>query len=329
MNLISVNAKAKINFSIDVLGRREDGYHLVDMIMQTIPLYDKIIIYKPEAVATLRDDILSEILAAKRKQQERAEYFKNRGVVVSDTEPSDNIMITCTNPKLPVDRKNLAYRAAQIMMNECGYKGKIAMHIRKKIPVGGGMGGGSADAAGVLLGLNELFELNYSVEKLCEFAATLGSDVPFLVRGGTCLATDTGTTLKPLPSMHKGYLLIVNPNIFLSTERVYTKFDSMRISSEAHPDTELLIKALEAGDFYTFAANIKNVLEYPAFELEPQVKQLKKQVSETGAVGTLMSGSGSTVFGLYDSKELAVRAMNHFRSERLFAVALDLTEKSI
>lgn len=327
MNLISINANAKINFSIDVLGQREDGYHLVDMIMQTIPLYDRIVIYKPEAVATLRDDILSEILTARRRQDERTEYFRSKGVDVQETDPQDKIMITCTNPKLPVDRKNLAYRAALIMAKESGYTGKIAIHIRKKIPVGGGMGGGSADAAGVLTGLNELLELNYSKEKLCEFAATLGSDVPFLVKGGTALATDTGTTLKDLPSLRKGHLLVVNPNIFVSTEKVYSKFDSMRISAEAHPDTKFLIDALEKQDFYTFASNIKNVLEYPAFELEPQIKTLKKQISETGAVGTLMSGSGSTVFGLYDSKDVCMKAMNHFRFNKYFAVALDLSEE--
>ena len=327
MNLISVNANAKINFSIDVLGRREDGYHLVDMIMQTIPLYDKIIIYKPEAVATLRDDVLSEILTARRRQDERIEFFRSKGVELQEPDPQEKIMITCTNPKLPVDKKNLAYKAALIMLKESGYTGKIGIHIKKKIPVGGGMGGGSADGAGVLLGLNELLDLNYPKEKLCEFAATLGSDVPFLVQGGTALATDTGTTLKPLPSMRKGHLLVVNPNIFVSTEKVYSKFDSMRISTEAHPDTALLIQCLEKGDLETFAANIKNVLEYPAFELEPQIKTLKKQISETGAVGTLMSGSGSTVFGIYDSKDLCLRAMNHFRANKNFAVALDLSEE--
>lgn len=290
MNLVSINANAKINLSIDVLGRRADGYHLVDMIMQTIPLYDRIIVYKPEAVSMLRDDILSEILTARKRQDERIEYFKKRGIDVATPDPSDNIMITCTNPKLPVDKKNLAYRAALIMTKESGYDGKIAIHIRKKIPVGGGMGGGSSDAAGVLLALNQLLELNYGTDKLCEFASTLGADVPFLVRGGTSLATDTGTTLRPLISLRKGYLVIVNPNIFLSTERVYTKLDTMRISEESHPDTGLLIRALESGDFYTFAHNMKNVLEFPAFELEPQIKQLKRQISDTGAVGSLMSG---------------------------------------
>ena len=135
MNLISVNANAKINFSIDVLGRREDGYHLVDMIMQTIPLYDKIIIYKPEAVATLRDDVLSEILTARRRQDERIEFFRSKGVELQEPDPQEKIMITCTNPKLPVDKKNLAYKAALIMLKESGYTGKIGIHIKKKIPL--------------------------------------------------------------------------------------------------------------------------------------------------------------------------------------------------
>lgn len=327
MNLVSINANAKINLSIDVLGRREDGYHLVDMIMQSVPLYDRIIIYKPDAIALLRDDILSEILLARKRQEERIAYFKSRGIEISLPDPADNIMITCTNPKLPVDKKNLAYRAALLMAAESGYDGKIAIHIRKKIPVGGGMGGGSSDAAGVLVALNQLLELNFDTEKLCALASKLGSDVPFLVRGGTALATDVGTTLKPLPSLRSGYLLIVNPNIFLSTEKVYTKLDSMKIAEESHPNTKALIRALEAGDFYGFARNMKNVLEFPAFELEPQIKHLKQLIAQTGAVGTLMSGSGSTVFGLYDSKDTAVRAMNHFRMQRYFAVTLNLADE--
>lgn len=327
MNLISINANAKINLSIDILGRREDGYHLVDMIMQTIPLYDRIIIYKPDAVALLRDDVLSEILLSRKRQDERIAYFKSRGIDLALPDPGDQIMITCTNPKLPVDRKNLAYRAALLMVAASGYEGKIAIHIRKKIPVGGGMGGGSSDAAGVLNALNQLLELNYSTDRLCELASGLGSDVPFLVRGGTALATDTGTTLRPLSSLRSGYLLVVNPNIFLSTEKVYTKFDTMKIAEESHPNTKALIRALAASDFYGFARNMKNVLEFPAFELEPQIKHLKQQIAEAGAVGTLMSGSGSTVFGLFDSRDAAVRAMNHFRAQRYFAVALSLAEE--
>ena len=324
MDIVNVNANAKVNLSIDVLGRRDDGYHLVNMIMQSIPLYDRIVIYKEDAVHSLRDDIKQEILLAKQKQDDRRKYFERIGTPLPEVDPNEQITITCTNPKLPVDRKNLAYRAARIMLDESGYTGKIAIHIRKKIPVGGGLGGGSADAAGVLDGMNILLGLNYSKEKLCELSRALGSDVPFLVMGGTCLATGTGTDLKKVSPLDRGYLLIINPNIFLSTERVYTRLDSMDIPSDAHPETTALIKALERGDLYYFAQNMKNVLEIPAFELQPELKKLKAEIATSGAIGTLMSGSGSTVFGLYAARDAAWKAMRKFRADGYFAVALDL-----
>jgi 4-diphosphocytidyl-2C-methyl-D-erythritol kinase len=161
MNLVSINANAKVNFSIDVLGFAENGYHLVDMIMQTICVYDRIILYTPEAIPELREDIVSDIMTAKRKHDERIEVLKARGVPIRLPDPSDNIIFTCTNHRLPVDQKNLAYRAALLMKEIAGYKGKLGIHIRKNIPVGGGLGGGSADAAATLVGLNRLFRLLY------------------------------------------------------------------------------------------------------------------------------------------------------------------------
>ena len=324
MNIVNINANAKVNLSIDILGQRDDGYHLVNMIMQEIPLYDKIVIFKEDVVSGLRVDVLHEILEAKEKQEERRKYFERIGKPLPEPDIDEQITLTCTNPKLPVDRKNLAYRAARVMLDESDCKDKIAIHIRKKVPVGGGLGGGSADAAAVLKGMNELLGLNYPVDKLCELAKSLGSDVPFLVKGGTALATDTGTTLKTISPLNKGYILIVNPNIFLSTERVYTRLDSMEIPSDEHPDTTALIKALERGDLYFFAQNMKNVLEIPAFDLQPELKKLKAEIATSGAIGTLMSGSGSTVFGLYAARDLAWKAMRKFRSEGYFAIALDL-----
>ncbi|MBR7078251.1 MAG: 4-(cytidine 5'-diphospho)-2-C-methyl-D-erythritol kinase [Clostridia bacterium] len=327
MNLVSINANAKVNFSIDVLGFAENGYHLVDMIMQTICVYDRIILYTPEAIPELREDIVSDIMTAKRKHDERIEVLKARGVPIRLPDPSDNIIFTCTNHRLPVDQKNLAYRAALLMKEIAGYKGKLGIHIRKNIPVGGGLGGGSADAAATLVGLNRLFGTELSTEKLMELGATLGSDVPFLVMGGTALATDTGTTLKPLPSLTNGYMLVVNPDIFLSTEKVYTKLDQMRLSPESHPDTQFLIEALRKNDVYSFAPNMKNVLERPAFELEPQIMMVKKRVQATNPLGVLMSGSGSTIFAIYDTREECHKAYRLFRGAQLFVIETDLSNK--
>ena len=303
MNLVSINANAKVNFSIDVLGFAENGYHLVDMIMQTICVYDRIILYTPEAIPELREDIVSDIMTAKRKHDERIEVLKARGVPIRLPDPSDNIIFTCTNHRLPVDQKNLAYRAALLMKEIAGYKGKLGIHIRKNIPVGGGLGGGSADAAATLVGLNRLFGTELSTEKLMELGATLGSDVPFLVMGGTALATDTGTTLKPLPSLTNGYMLVVNPDIFLSTEKVYTKLDQMRLSPESHPDTQFLIEALMVSlfgcliglGFSWIALKIIGVIGDVSYGVDPGVAALA--VAFSMGIGVL--------FGLYPANKAA------------------------
>ena len=145
--------------------------------------------------------------------------------------------------------------------------------------------------------------------------------------GGTALATDTGTTLKPLPSLTNGYMLVVNPDIFLSTEKVYTKLDQMRLSPESHPDTQFLIEALRKNDVYSFAPNMKNVLERPAFELEPQIMMVKKRVQATNPLGVLMSGSGSTIFAIYDTREECHKAYRLFRGAQLFVIETDLSNK--
>lgn len=327
MNLLSVNAYAKVNLSIDILGKRpEDGYHIVDMLMQTICIFDRIIIYTPDAISSLREDVVNEIMAARSRQIERIKYLESRGISVNGPDPGENIILTCTNPKLPVDQKNLAYKAAQIMKKEAGYDGKLGIHIRKRLPVGGGLGGGSTDGAAVLKGLNRLLELNYSDEKLIEIASKMGSDVPFLVMGGAARATGTGTTLTPIQPLRKGYLVIINPNLFVSTELVYNKFDQLRLSPESHPDNDFLVNCIENGDLRTFCENMKNVLERPAFELEPQIMMLKKKVKATNPLGVLMSGSGSTIFAIYETKDEAFNALNDFRAQGLFAMEADLTD---
>lgn len=329
MNLVSINANAKVNFSIDVCGFAENGYHLVDMIMQTISVYDRIILYTPEAIKELREDIIADIMNAKRRHDERIAILKAKNIPIRLPNPEDNIIFTCTNHKLPVDQKNLAYRAALIMKKLAGYDGKLGIHIRKNIPVGGGLGGGSADAAATLVGLNKLFGLGYSREKLMELSGELGSDVPFLVMGGTALATGTGTTLRPLSPLTRGHLLLVSPDIFLSTEKVYSKFDQMRLAPESHPDTPLLLEALQNNDVYTFAPNMKNVLEHPAFELEPQIMAVKKRLATTGPLGVLMSGSGSTLFAIYETREDSHRAFKYFRNNNFFVMETDLCNRPV
>ena len=326
MNFVSINANAKVNFSLDIVGHTENGYHAVEMIMQTISAYDKLVLYTPEAVSELRGDLTDEIVRAKEIQQERIERRIAKGIPYTPPDPDDGIIFTSTNPLLPADSKNDCYKAALMMKKEAGYTKKIGIHLKKKLPVGGGLGGGSADAAATLVGLNKLFGLNYSCEKLMEFGAKIGSDVPFLVKGGTCLATGTGTDLRVIPSVSQGHLVIFNPKIFVSTQDVYTKFDRLRLSPESHPDTPLLLDALENGDLTAFAENMKNVLEYPAFELYPEIMSLKKKVKATGPLGTVMSGSGSTIIAIYESRDEAYNVVRKFRNESVFALATDLCE---
>lgn len=292
-----VIANAKVNLSIDVLGvRPEDGYHLVRMIMQQIPLHDRLFFFIGK-----KADILPET-----------------------TQIDSQISLACNSKRLPLNEKNLVYKAAKLILADQNISDPISIYIEKHIPAGGGLGGGSADAAGVLLGLNKIFALGKTIPELHEYGKKLGSDVPFMISGGAGLAEGTGTDLTPLPPLKKGYLLLVNPNIFLSTELVYKTLDEMNVPQESHPDTDLLLKALSQQDFYTFAKNMKNVLEIPAFKIKPEVGQLKEDILQRGATGAMMSGSGATVFGLYDDEEKAKNAMTHYREQRFFSTVTPL-----
>jgi len=303
--VVSSKANAKINLSIDVLGKRDDGYHLVEMILQSIPLFDRIIIYNCDLKSALQK--VTDPSKVKRSAQ-----------------IDDNIAIACNILGLPLDKKNLVYKAARMVMDEEHFTDNITIYLEKHIPSGGGLGGGSADGATVLKAMNNMFNLKLTTERLIEMSKKLGSDVPFFIKEGTAFATGVGTTLSSLPSLEKGWLLIVNPRVFVSTEKIYTLYDSMEIEPEDHPNTSLLIKALEHHDFYTVAKNMKNVLEIPAFKLEPRIKDIKKEILTSGAVGSMMSGSGSSVFGLYDNLEKSSKAMEIFRKYSYFATTSKL-----
>lgn len=292
MNQVEVKAHAKINLSIDVLGTRQDGYHDLEMIMQTIPLFDRITICK------------------------LPKLHKNT--------TSDRISVTCTNPRLPCDNRNLAYKAAELILDAASITDSISIHIEKKVPVGGGLGGGSADGAAVLTGMNTLYKLGYSTDNLMNFAAELGSDVPFLVKGGTAFVSGSGIKLSKIPAFDKGWLVLVNPGFFLSTEKVYKTLDTMLIEPDDRPNTIGLIKAIEKGDFNYFTQNMKNVLEIPAFSMRPELKIIKSELLQNGAQGALMSGSGSTLFGIFKSSQQAWATVKYFRKNKLFSIVSKL-----
>ncbi len=287
MNSITLKSEAKVNFSLDILGKKDGGYHEVLLIMQTIPLYDVITIKKEKS-----------------------------------TVPS--VKINCSKKSIPVDNKNLAYKAAVMLMEHADIKDSITIDIQKRIPIGGGLGGGSSNAAAVFNGINSLYNLGYSKEKLADISKSIGSDIPGLIYGGCVLAKGTGTEVSQLTPLKNGFLLLVNPGISISTEKIYKKYDSMEIPEEAHPDTNLLIKSLEKGDLYTLAKNMKNVLEYPVMDSKPNVKNLKIELYSTNCLGALMSGSGSSVFAIYNNKKEAHNALDYFRNQHYFSVLVYL-----
>ena len=276
MDKMELKALGKINLGLDVLGRRENGYHDVRMVMQTVYLYDQI----------------------------RIEKTKKPGI-----ELSTNLFY------LPVNENNLAYQAADLLMKEFDVKEGVKITLDKHIPVAAGMAGGSSNAAAVLFGINRMFSLGLSQKELMERGVTLGADVPYCVMRGTVLAEGIGEILTPLPACPKCHVLIAKPPISVSTKLVYEKLDSHEI--EDHPDIDGIIDGLKAHDIEKVASSMGNVLEKVTIEEYPVIEQIKNVMKEQGALNAMMSGSGPTVFGIYDSKEKARKAAAKIREKQL------------
>ena len=264
---LKLKSLAKINLGLDVLGTRENGYHDVRMVMQTIYLYDNVTLQKTE-------------------------------------EPG--IQLTTNLFYLPVDEKNIAYKAAKILMDEFQIPGGVKIDLDKHIPVAAGMAGGSSNAAAVLVGMNRLFHLGLSEQELMDRGVQLGADVPYCVMRGTVLAEGIGEILTPLAPLPKCYVLIAKPATSVSTKVVYEKLDSKEI--EDHPDIDGIIAGLEAGDLNQVCASMGNVLERVTIEDHPIIEEIKEVMKEFGALNAMMSGSGPTVFGIFSDKKLAKEA---------------------
>ena len=267
-----LQAFAKINLGLDVLGKREDGYHEVRMIMQTIRMYDQLDMRK-------------------------------------SVEPG---MHRTTNKKyIPVDENNLVWRAAKLMMDTCGIMEGVSIHLHKVIPVAAGMAGGSSDAAATLVGMNRLFHCGLSKEKLMELGVQIGADVPYCVLRGTALAEGIGEKLTVLPPMPDCWILIGKPGISVSTKYVYTTLDLN--TDTVHPDIDGMKKALEDGNLYGITERMGNVLQDVTIPAYPEVERIKEQMKAVGAVNAMMSGSGPTVFGIFDNEEKAQKACQKLR----------------
>ncbi|MGI6005886.1 MAG: 4-(cytidine 5'-diphospho)-2-C-methyl-D-erythritol kinase [Ruminococcus sp.] len=271
-----LRALAKINLGLDVIRKREDGYHEVRMIMQTIRMYDQL-------------DITRAL--------------------------NPGIRLTTNLPYLPVNENNLVYKAAKLLMDEFEIKDGLSVQLKKVIPVSAGMAGGSSDAAAALVGVNKIFSLGLSRQELMERATLIGADVPYCVMRGTALAEGIGEILTPLPPVPKGYVLVGKPGISVSTKMVYGKLDAAGL--EEHPDIDGMVEALKQNDFKKVAAKLGNVLETVTVPAYPIISEIKKKMIEWGAVNALMSGSGPTVFGLFDDREKAEYASEKLKKSRL------------
>ena len=264
---------AKINLGLDVIGRRENGYHDVRMVMQTIYLYDDVTVKKTE-------------------------------------EPG--IVVKTNLSYLPVNEDNIAYKAAKMLIDEFGIEQGVEITLNKHIPVAAGLAGGSSNAAAVLVGMNRIFDLKLSQKDMMERGVKLGADVPYCVMRGTVLAEGIGEILTPLPPMPKCYILIAKPGINVSTKVVYEKLDSKPI--ENHPNIDAIINGLAENDVYKVAASLGNVLEAVTIEDYPVIEDIKDAMKEAGALNAMMSGSGPTVFGIFDDKKVAKEAKEKIKA---------------
>ena len=266
MEQIGLRAYGKINLGLDITGRRDDGYHLVKMVLQTVNIYDD----------------------------------------VPARKTGGGITVKTTLPFIPNDERNLAYKAAEIILKEFDIKGGVRIDIKKNIPVGGGMAGGSADAAAIIQAMDALYGLGMSKEQMDEIALRLGTDVPFCLRKGTYFAEGIGerlTELEPMPDMS---VLICSPHFPVSTKWAYESYDGML--SQEHPDINSLVCAIENADREKIFENMGNALEKVVGREYPEILQIKRDMERFGAVKALMSGSGSSVFGLFEEEAAAREA---------------------
>ena len=263
MQQVKVIAPAKLNLSLEITGVDEKGYHLLDMMMQTVSVFEHI---------TLT--------------------------------PQDDISMSSNARYIPTDSKNVAVKAAEKFFEYTGVKGGVHIHIKKTVPIKAGMAGGSADAAGVIVGLDYMYGTKLTLEQMCEIGLKCGSDIPFMIHGGTKRIQGTGDIILPAPQMPDCYFVICMPTSGVSTPQAYANFDAMGV--KANVDNEKLINAIKANDLAGIAKYMANDLELAAGSEYTQ--PIKEALIRLGAVGSMMTGSGAAVYGIFDSEEKAQQA---------------------
>ena len=280
MDKMQLKALAKINLGLDVLRKREDGYHDVRMIMQTVRIFDRLALVKQD---------------------------------------KEGIRVRTNLYYLPANENNLVYKAANLLFEEFDIPGGLSIDLKKYIPVAAGMAGGSSDAAAVLYGLNRMYGLGLSQEQLMERGVKIGADVPYCIMRGTALAEGIGERLTSLPPMPPCNILVAKPGISVSTKYVYENLHANDLRPEQHPDIDGILDALKKQDLRGMAEALRdgNVLETVTASAYPVIGTLKETMEENGAAVALMSGSGPTVFGIYEDRMQARRAMAAIRKSRL------------
>ena len=260
MKEIIIESYGKINLGLDVLYKREDGYHEIRTIMQQISLSD---------ILTLR-------------------------------EMREDIALESNNKDLPLDSSNLVYKAWKAMQQKSGINRGIEINIHKRIPIAAGLAGGSTNASAALKGINELWDLGLKEEELRDIGVEIGADVPYCLMGGTALAEGIGEKLTKLKDFKGKDLLLINPGIAISTAQVY---NSLKLEKHPRVDIKSIISSIEKDDIKSVAENIVNVMEEVVIERNPIISEIKKDMIKYGALGSLMSGSGATVFGLFQDED--------------------------
>ena len=297
---ISKKAYAKVNLSLDIVGRREDGYHLVRMVMQSLDIADDLVF---ERLDTPKIEVLlnGNVGDGSEMNSEATSGDKNLG-------------------RVPLDEDNLIYKVARLMLEQHVWKRQpdagVRITLTKNIPIAAGMAGGSSDAAATFRGINELFEVGLLDKDLMDMGVTLGADIPYCIMGGTALSEGIGEELTRLPDLPDCYFLVAKPPISVSTGEAYGGYD--RLISELEeteegsarrrvksPDVDGQVDAIYSGNLQGVADRFLNVLEYVTAENHPEIKELERIMLEGGAINSMMSGSGPTVFGMYDSLEAA------------------------
>ncbi len=276
---ITVSANAKINLFLDITGKREDGYHNISSVMHSLDLKDSINL---------------------------------------SLNKSGKIIITSNNPYIPTDERNIAYKSAAKFLSEIKTAQGVSIHITKRIPIGGGLGGSSTDGAAVLSGLNYLFGKPFTEDELIKTGATLSADIPFCMKKSAALCEGIGEIMTSLPTFTCCYAAIINPRFSLNTKMMYELYDNEK--ETIHPSPDGMIKALKQNSVKDAAENLYNAFEIPAGNLRPAILRFKERLLAEGALGSLMSGSGSCVYGLFDNYSNCAALCEKLTAENIYAV---------